>query len=859
MANIGGIDVGSSQIDEQKIDTGDSQISGINIGDAQLDDPDPQTLGGFVRGVNKGMAEGFGGLVDFVNPFDEPILGLPGTGSAVTGIENVFETIAPGSTQNPAQGLLGEAATGTGQAISAIVPVSKGLQALKSVGGAVGAFADDALIALNSLGGFTAEAIAGGTGRAAQVAAEEAGAGPIASPLIGLAAGGIAAPAALATPRTTARILSKTPGAAFAGRQLRDLQRGLLPMTDAGARQQAAARLRDLAGGEERAAELGRLIDPNEPLGLTPAQQTGDPNLLGLERAAAAENPLVRERLAARAQAGEEAAVEGIQALGGDVADTRAFFDQRLRGFKDAMTASIDDAVQSGELSIEGAAPRMSEGGASQSTVDRIKGALDTELNIERDLWNAVPVEAQVSTQTTRDTLTNFLETTPRAQQGDIPAIARRLLGRTEGTPVDPTQIGDTDTVSELHGLYSELRRISRDALSGVSQNKNLARISNDLADSILTDLGAVDATSPAGIAINEARTFSRALNETFNQGTVGKILQRTISGSENIPPEIALRRTVGQGGPGGQAASESIQKAAPQAGEDIGEFLRGGFADAITAPDGKFTPKTAERFMRNNRETLAANPDLNKELRRALSSRNAAARFEVRNQARQKLIASQSGPARFNLGQEDRAVLSILSADDPSQAAKSVVNAAKGDTTGRALAGVKASFTNQLIGDGNITGQQLKAMMGDKNMRAAMGQVFSEGELTRINNISSSLSKLKPTDVANVPSVIDASTNRILETVARIAAAKQGGSLGGGSMGGSLQTANIATTNARRILTNLTNVKARAILSEAVEDPELFRELLKTPKSVDLSPQSRSRLAPFVIGATAGQDNNAQ
>ena len=852
MATFGGIDIGDSQVEDQT-------VGGINVGAAALDEPDFNTLGGFVRGVNKGMAEGFGGLVDFINPFDEPILGLPGTGSAVTGIENVFETIAPGSTQDTATGLLGEAATGTGQAISAIIPVSKGLQALKSVGGAVGAFADDALIALNSIGGVTAEAIAGGTSRAAEVAAEEAGAGPILSPLAGLAAGGLAVPAALNAPRAVGSVVAQTPGASFVGRQLRDLQRGLLPMTDAGARQQAAARLRDLAGGEERAAELGRLIDPNDPLGLTPAQQTGDPNLLGLERAAAAENPLIRERLAARAEAGEQAAVEGIESLGGDVADTRAFFDERLRGFKAAMDTNIDEALQSGDLSIEGAGPRMSEGGASEQAVGKIRTALDTELGIERDLWNAVPVEAQVSTQTTRDTLTNFLEATPRAQQGDIPAIAKRLLSRNADGSVDPSQIGDTDTVAELHGLYSELRRISRDALSGTSQNKNLARISNDLADSILTDLGAVNATSPEGIAINEARTFSRALNETFNQGPVGKILQRTVSGDQTIAPEVALRRTVGAGGPAGQEASQRIQAAAPQAGEDIGEFLRGGFADAVTAPDGKFTPATAERFMRTNRETLAANPELNKELRRALSSRNAAARFEVRNQARQKLIASQSGPARFNIGQDEKAVLSILSADDPTQTARSVVNAANKDPSGRSLAGVKAAFTGQLIGDGNITGQQLKAMMGDKNMRAAMGQVFSEGELTRLNNISASLSKLKPTDVANVPSVIDASTNRILETVARVAAAKQGGALGGGSMGGSLQTANIATTNARRILTNLTNVKARQVLSQAVEDPDLFRELLKTPKSVDLSAQSRSRLAPFLVGAAAGQTNNAQ
>ena len=488
-------------------------------------------------------------------------------------------------------------------------------------------------------------------------------------------------------------------------------------MTDSGANAQASARLRELVGGEDRAQELGRSIDPNEPLGLTPAQQTGDPNLLGLERAAASENPLVRERLAARSEASQSAAETGIKELGGEVGDARAFFADRLQTFKSEMTDSIDDAVKSGELSIEGAAPRISEGGASERAVDRVRDALDVELGRERELWRAVPVEAEVSTQFSREALADFVAETPRAQQDDIPAIAKRLLGRTDGVDVSPSQIGDDDTVAELHGLYSELRRVARTAVSGTNQNKNLARISNNLADSILRDLGAVDASSPAGVAINEARTFSRALNETFSEGTVGKILQRASGGGDSISPEVALRKTVGQGGPGGKEAADRIQAAAPDAGEDVGEFLRGKFVDSVNAPDGKFTPATAERFMRSNRELLAANPELNKELRRALSSRNAAARFSVRNQARQKLIDAQSGPARFNLGPEEKSVLSIISADDPAKAASSVVNAARKDPTGNALNGVKASFTNHLIGSGDVTGQQLSALLGDKKM----------------------------------------------------------------------------------------------------------------------------------------------
>ena len=187
------------------------------------------------------------------------------------------------------------------------------------------------------------------------------------------------------------------------------------------------------------------------------------------------------------------------------------------------------------------------------------------------------------------------------------------------------------------------------------------------------------------------------------------------------------------------------------------------------------------------------------------------------------------------------------------------MVNAARKDPTGNALNGVKASFTNHLIGSGDVTGQQLSALLGDKKMGEAMGKVFNVGELSRMKNIASSLAKIKPDSVAEVGGVIDASTNKIIETVIRIAAAKHGGSLGGGSMGGSMQTANIASERAKTIMRNLTNVKARSILTQAIEDPVLFKELLMTPEQIKISPTSRSKLAPFLIGTGVGTGNTEE
>ena len=77
---------------------------------------------------------------------------------------------------------------------------------------------------------------------------------------------------------------------------------------------------------------------------------------------------------------------------------------------------------------------------------------------------------------------------------------------------------------------------------------------------------------------------------------------------------------------------------------------------------------------------------------------------------------------------------------------AKKKDNAAKKDPSGNALAGVKAAFTDHLISGENITGQQMKAMLSDKSMKAAMSEVFTPAEMGRLNQISArSQSSWKP------------------------------------------------------------------------------------------------------------------
>jgi len=815
----------------------------------------------FLGQANAAIAEGVGGLVDFVNPFSEPtqLLGvpIPSTGSAVEGLRAGMEAIGAEVATEPPQTVLEGLGRGTGAAAAAILPVVKGLQGLRGVGGAVGAFADDAVRALTTTPGLLTEAAAGAVGGGTREIAREAGAPEVVQNLAEIAAPALALPGAIASIRAARRIPGVAPVSQLTARGVQATRAALTPMTKEGAELVAGRRVRELVGDRERAEALSQTIDPNDPLSLTPAQQTGDPNLLGLERQAATENPLLRERLSERAAASKAAAEKAVTEIGGDVSDARSFFSQRLQTFSDNMGNAVARVLNKGDADVSGIGPVNTETRNSTKAVRKIKESLDTNLAEESRLWNEVPKGALVSSEISREAVEDFIASVPRAQQDDIPAVARRLLGRTSGKDVSPAEIQDVDSVAEMHGLYSELRRVARTAMAGTDQNKNKARIANEIADAILRDLGATNPDTPVGVAINNARAFSRALHETFDQGAVGRILRRTVKTDEAIPAEAALKKTVGRGGPEAKVDARQIRAAAQDTQLDIDDFVRGKFADAVLSPDGTFTPKTAATFMRNNREMLADFPDLRKELTKALGSRNAAAMFETRGAARTKLAENKSALARFQLGQEEKAVLSIIGADDPAKTAKNLVSAARKDKTGLALRGVKAAFTDYLIGGATkgeeLSGRQLTALLGDRNTIAAMRQVFSGGEMSRISRVAQELAKTDPTKVADVGAVLDTPANKILGTIVRIAAARQGGAIGGGSFGGSLQTANIAVERSRAILRGLTNNRARQMLMDAIEDPELFKTLLETTESISVSPATRSRLAPYLTAAVGG------
>lgn len=795
----------------------------------------------FMGQVNRGIAEAAGGIVDFINPLDD--LGI--TGSAAEGLKSGMGAVGAQVATRAPEGAVEGFASGIGNAAGALVPVGKGVQLLQAAPSMVGSIAKTVLPSIASKGGVAAEVLSGGTSGASMEVAEGAGAPSWVQSIAGLV-GGLAPPViggALA--RGSVAGAKAMPISGYVMRAAGDVARAVAPMSKAGAVEVAKRRVQYLAGGWERSAELAAKIDPKDPLGRTPAQQTGDPNLLGLERAAANESPLLRERLASRDVEVRQRAKSEISGMGGDVADAKKFFDTRLKDFRDGMSKRVDLAVKMGDEGLQGRAPYASETANSSQVTAKIKAELATQEAQEAQLWGAIPMGTKLPMKKTVSAVEKILKETPWAQRRDVPADLRAVI-----LPDGP--LGSMPSGKELHGLYSEMRRIARNAMAGTSQNKNTARIANEVADAILADMGALDGSTAIGKAINTARAYSRAIHETFDRGAVGRILQRTIDGDEAVAPEVALGRTVGRGGAAGATDAAAIQSAAPAAKGEVMDYLRGRYMDSVFDATGNFTPKRAAEFMRSNRELLRKYPKLEAEFRRAVTQRSAADLLATKAELRVRL-ADTSAAAGFR----SDAVSSILGAENPANAARSVMATARKDETGKAVAGVKNAFSDFLISktgtDQGISGAKLASLLKDPKTQAAMRSVFTLPEIDRLETITKALARAEAPS-ANVGNVIDSPANRMLEYIVRITAARYGGQMGGGTMGGSLQTANIASDRAKAILRGLTNNRARQLLMDAQEDPELYKALLMSPQAMAVNKKAQSLLAPYLVGAVASE-----
>lgn len=713
------------------------------------------------------------------------------------------------------------------------------------------------------------------------------------------AVGGVAGVGGLAAERTfpdsdaarfTGELLS---GASFQLAPSRLLLRGAgklkrtiqAPRTEIGARRRAARRASEAPTPGERARGLENLETPTtrdpqtgEPV-LTPAQRTESPSLLSLERSVVnSSERLQREADEQIAQANQviQQSARDI-GRGGTPEDTAGTIGEGQLYLQTLLNTRLRIAAQRTDERIAELGSGSSREDANRIAREELEKAREAARRQEQQLFSRVDPDTPVPSANAQQAVQRWAGELGKAQQDQIPAKARRLLN-----PEKREFVGETTNIRELRSLQSDLRETARRARS--NEQFTRAEIADDIADSITEDLGGAGQQSEA---LETAIGFSRNFKQRFRRGAVGRIFGREASGGERVRAGETLERTIRGGGPGEREALDEIRDAltAPEVAGRTGttdeafnqaasDFVRRRFIERAAA-EGELNTNRAQAFIRDNEQLLSRMPEVRQELEQAVQSGNL-----------QQIATRRRESTRFNDPKVSRATLFIrrgpneafsqITQDAPDRAARQtqqLLNRAKRDDTGQAVAGLKSGYVDFLLRPENqrdvagqpfVSGFSLRELRQNPSVRSTEQRLLSKAERQRLDTIEQDLVRLERARQAK-PSqqgVIGDKPSKVLETVAGVSGAAVGRTSAAASgVGGTVQIPGIMANRFRELVEAGVQDPAERLMRDAVRDEQLFTELLQAriPESGELPEKAANRLNAWAAGVVAEQQTRPE
>ena len=638
-------------------------------------------------------------------------------------------------------------------------------------------------------------------------------------------------------------------------------RRAMRPFTSSGAERRATQRFRELIPESERAItqlDQPTTLNPQGRPVLTPAQRSEDIGALSLEKAVVdSSNELKRgadEQIANANQA--------IQQSAFDIADAPPEAAQEY--LSNLMAARLRVAAQRADERIERLGSGASREQANRIASEEIEGAMRAGRAQEKELFQAVPQDASVPLSSGTQRFRELLSTLGQAQSNDMPAVARRLLN-----PESKQFLGEVTNVREIRSLQSKLRETARNArASGAGQNFNRARIADDLADSLTDDLAKTQGAADIQTAVN----FSRELNTSFKQGTVGRLLGREATGAQRIPESLSLETTIAGGNAKSREAFDQIIQALdnpnlPGGSEGFrgaaGDFLRQQFLEKA-APGGQLNPQRAQAFLRNNEQLLQRLPDVRQEMEQAVQSGRLADTF------RQKITNPKQSKAALFIQKNPFDAFKEITSQTPGRSAKdmqNLINMAKKDDTGVALQGLKSGFIDFLMSGAresqrDITGQRfvsgfkLSDAMENPSFKSAIGRLFNQEERKRLNTVMNDLTRLDQARGVQgaLEGIMEDAPGKMIQRIAGIFGAAVGRNVSrAAGSGGTVQIPGQTANMARDMVSAGVKDPATKLIKDAIQDETLFRDVLQRGiKDGKLTERASRRLNAWMAGVLA-------
>ncbi len=614
-------------------------------------------------------------------------------------------------------------------------------------------------------------------------------------------------------------------------------------------------------GGDPRtvARLLRETTITGQELPLTSAQLTGSQAL------AAVEKKLVEHsaKFGAEVESNMNTSLDSLRTMiihmgqSGNPADLQVAAQLRTAYVKTLLDARISMAQEQASTAVSKITADTP--GARLEISKQARQALDDAIAdvraVEKEMWGAVDGTAtgEISNlagmwqKIKADTLPEFRDKLP----SEVNAFIKRITGSEENAGMA--------SVAELRQLRTELLNRARMAMEGAQPDRDSARIYGRLAESVLDDL---DAAFTGDTAYDQARLFSRELNDAFTRTFAGKATARGAYG-DRIPPEILMRRATA-----GNAESRAIQL---QELEEATRFLslrglddsqeslnammdaqermiRLAAADSIDPVTNAVNPKMLQKFINDNEVLLNRFPGLKDQLQDAVTSDVAAKRLTKMNSGRIDRVENQTFYGTLAKNDPISITKRALTSDTQEKDFASLINVAlKAKDSKKAVDGLKSSVyesairiaTNRQNGVLDITKFRVlltkPAVAGGKSPIQMMQEagVITKQEVDSLNKIFKVAQNIeKSTKPGTAVEVREGTTDMIYKAIARMvgsratsAVAKQtGGNYGGRSI-------IVAQTGARmgdEILRKLPMQKVQDVLIEAMRNPEFAAKLLE-------------------------------
>jgi len=403
-------------------------------------------------------------------------------------------------------------------------------------------------------------------------------------------------------------------------------------------------------------------VDPKEVEGLlTAAQKTGSEEIAAMTAELTAADPkfaaeiLRKNRKALLATTNAIALMRGT----GDPMAVKAAADLRADTFNMIIRERVDEALRKTQRAAEAITrdTPKARAGLSQTGSEIMGEVLTRVRTVESTLWGKVNVAAKIKPEGL-DTFFERLSTIrgQRLEAEPLPAFLEEtivqlresravMIKARQGTDVSAEVLAKAQerfSVGNLIRVRSRLLTLARDASRKEPDN---ARVFGELAESILDDLDKLGDAVP-GSALEEARIFSRQLNDVFTRTFVGKVAGPRAKGIGRLPPEVTLTRAFASGKEMGDLQMRQMEEATRflsdrGLGSEIDQFS----IDAMLDAQERILRLAAAQFVKRNPATQqVASVDTNGLRNFILNNENLLDRFPQAKALMEDAIQTEAG-----------------------------------------------------------------------------------------------------------------------------------------------------------------------------------------------------------------------